>query len=281
MRSSQAAFDLIVEEEVSSERLYTRSYSHFDWPGGSSGVTIGIGYDLGYCSKGEIKQDWAGLVTDQTLGLLLAAQGLKAGYADAFVRANKTSITIPWSAAMAEFGGREMPKWENRLTLALANTGLLTPDCFGALDSLIYNRGAGGFTGSGDRYREMRAIRALMSTQQFALIPAQIRSMKRLWNNGLVIRREREALLFERGLKVGEDPKPPIPTRRELAVKTAAKAAVISGASGGAVALPTAPAHWIIPVAVIVCSIVAVCVSLYLSRHRLLPKADPVMEGHP
>lgn len=61
------------------------------------------------------------------------------------------------------------------------------------------------FGAQGDRYTEMRAIAADVANGNLADIPTQIRSMKRLWANqpnlqGLVRRRELEALLFEEGL---------------------------------------------------------------------------------
>ena len=40
MRISQSAFNLIVREEVSSEAYYKRHYTHPEWPGEKSGVTI-------------------------------------------------------------------------------------------------------------------------------------------------------------------------------------------------------------------------------------------------
>lgn len=80
----------------------------------------------------------------------------------------------------------------------------MPPLCFGVLVSLVYNRGS-RMTDSpkapGDR-AEMRAIRDAVAGGQFAVIPAQLRSMQRLWpiGNGLRDRREREAKLFELGL---------------------------------------------------------------------------------
>ena len=58
------------------------------------------------------------------------------------------------------------------------------------------------FGAQGDRYTEMRAIAADVTNGKLVDIPTQIRSMKRLWANqpnlqGLVRRRELEALLFE------------------------------------------------------------------------------------
>jgi GH24 family phage-related lysozyme (muramidase) len=102
---------------------------------------------------------------------------------------------------MAVFIGRDMPKWEAIVAKALPNASQLAPDSFGALVSLAYNRGP-SFSNMGDRYREMRAIRDHLANQQFAEIPDDIRSMKRLWQNvvGLRNRRDHEATLFEKGL---------------------------------------------------------------------------------
>jgi hypothetical protein len=66
---------------------------------------------------------------------------------------------------------------------------------------------------SQDRYREMRAIRQHMAERRFERIPDEFRSMKRLWRgkglDGLLARRDREASLFEAGLKQPAAPAPP------------------------------------------------------------------------
>jgi GH24 family phage-related lysozyme (muramidase) len=108
---------------------------------------------------------------------------------------------VPFDAAMAVFIERDMPKWEAIVTKALPNTDLLSGDSFGALVSLAYNRGA-SFSLNGDRYREMRSIHDHMASKNFAAIPADLRSMVRLWPTmlGLRLRRQQEANLFEKGL---------------------------------------------------------------------------------
>ena len=84
----------------------------------------------------------------------------------------------------------------------MQNTDQLSRDSLGALVSLTYNRGGGGYTLPSDRFREMRAIRADMAARAFTQIPGEIRSMKRLWPDlrGLQVRRDREAALFQKGL---------------------------------------------------------------------------------
>ena len=87
-----------------------------------------------------------------------------------------------------------LPRWVGVVERALPNTDKIGPDCLGALVSLTYNRGA-SFGKDGERFREMRNIRSHLQGRQYARIPGELRSMKRLWPNltGLQKRREREA----------------------------------------------------------------------------------------
>lgn len=201
---SQAAIDLIVDAEVTGESAYNRLYRAPTWPQGQSGVTIGIGYDVGYVTATELHDDWDGKISDLMVAALesraLGIQGPLAGHR---ARELRSIVDVPWDAAMAVFQNHDIPKWIARVNVALQNINLLSPDSLGAIVSLAYNRGT-SFSMVGDRYREMRAIKADMTAKNFADIPAQFRSMKRLWAGtsvaGLVTRREAEAVLFEKGL---------------------------------------------------------------------------------
>lgn len=216
MKSSQKAFDLIVTEEDGDSSYYTTHYTAWDFPGGASGPTIGVGFDCGYCTPGEVTTDWTGIVSAETVSHIIAACGLKGDAAHAFVRANGSDITITWEQAMQEFREREMPKWENNVEESLPNTDVLSGDSFGALVSLAYNRGA-SFRAPGSRDAEMRAIYSHMCARQFDKIPAEFLSMRRLWPEGgdLWRRRGHEADLFRAGLGQppvsGNDPRPAIP----------------------------------------------------------------------
>lgn len=204
MRSSQAAFDLIVAEEVTSKAVYSKKYRKPEWPGASSGATVGIGYDLGQTPRATIQADWAGRVPPAMLKALLAAQGITGEAAKPVAQRMRAVVDIPWETAIAVHEECVIPRWEARLAKALPNTDQLSPDCFGVLLSLIFNRGT-SFNMTGDRYREMRAIKAHMASGEFYNIPAELRSMKRLWPTlaGLRRRRDAEAALFEKGLKGG------------------------------------------------------------------------------
>lgn len=201
MRSSKAAVDLLVLFEVSSKAAYEKLYSAPTWPGGSSGVTIGIGYDCGYATHAAIESDWGPYLPTGMITALQRTTGLTGEKGHSATLQIKHTVDVPWDAAMAVFMQRDMPKWENSISRSLANTEHLSGDSFGALVSLAYNRGT-SFNTSGDRYREMRNIKNLMISQMFNDIPAQIRSMRRLWPTvrGLRIRRDKEANLFQNGL---------------------------------------------------------------------------------
>ena len=199
---SRTAFELIVEFEVSSEQVYTRKYRGPIWPGGASGVTIGIGYDVGYATKAQLAADFGGHIADRTIAALGAAIGVTGVAAQQVARNLAGSVDVPWAAAIRVHRDRVMPRWVGLVERSLPHTDAIGPDCLGALVSLTYNRGA-SFGKSGDRYAEMRSIKSHMSASDFQAVPADIRSMKRLWPTvpGLQKRREREARLFEQGLQ--------------------------------------------------------------------------------
>lgn len=207
MRSSQAAIDLIVAEEVSSREVYEERYQHPEFPGGMSGITVGIGYDCGYVTASEIERDWGGYLSVPMITALGRVAGLKAGQAHGALSQVKSTVVVPWDAAMAVFENRDVPKYEKLLDRAVPHAVELPPTCYGVLLSVTYNRGAGGWTSTGERYREMRAIKDHIDNAQWQLIPDEIRSMKRLWDPqkqaGLIHRREHEAVLFEKGLAEG------------------------------------------------------------------------------
>ncbi len=201
IRSSQAAIDLIAMEEVSSKQVYIAKYQHPEWPGGASGVTIGIGYDCGYATAGTIRADWGDKLPAAMVDALAHVAGIHGSPASSYAHSLRGVVTVPWESAMAVFSQHDMPKWEGIVSRALPNTALLSGDSFGALVSLTYNRGA-SFSNEGDRYREMRSIKAHMASKNFDAIPADFLSMRRLWPNvsGLRHRREHEAALFTKGL---------------------------------------------------------------------------------
>ena len=201
---SQAAFDLIVEFEVSGEAAYNKLYRRPTWPKGASGVTIGIGYDCGYSTAAQIRSDWGGLLSPSMVAALASVAGLTGSRAQAALATVRDKVDVPWTAALAVFSNTSLPKYV-ALAAKLPNWDKLSPDCKGALVSLVYNRGA-SFSNAGARYQEMRNIKAHMAAERFSAIPAELRNMKRIWAGdpgmrGLLVRRDKEADLFGRGLE--------------------------------------------------------------------------------
>jgi len=195
------AVAFISREEVGSRRFYDTQCTRPTWPGGASGVTIGVGYDLGY--QDTFDADWAGFLTPAQMSLLRPWLGVKAEAAKAGP-AQLTGISIPWAAAWAAFIHRTLPQQVANTRHAFARSGELPKLCLGAIVSLVYNRGT-SFGGSDpDKRREMRDIRDALAAGRVADVPAALRAMKRLWpeGNGLRDRREHEAQLFEEGLRL-------------------------------------------------------------------------------
>lgn len=204
MRSSKAAVDLIVAQEVSSKATYEKKYQHPEWPGVASGVTVGVGYDLGYSTKDRILADWKDYLEPGTVSVMQRCAGVTGQQAHALLSQVRAQIVVPWDAAMAVFMNHDMPKWEAIVTKGVPGAEKLPAGCFGVLVSLAYNRGA-SFSKQGDRYREMRDIRLHVAGGQWDLVSEDIRSMKRIWAHdpaaqGLVKRREAEAVLWDASL---------------------------------------------------------------------------------
>lgn len=198
---SKRALDKIVEHEISSEEYYVKKYQKPYFPGGASGVTIGIGYDLGYNTKTQIAADWRGKVTDAALELLKNASGLTGAAAKKLIPDLK-SVTVSLAAARDVFYLRTLPRYGADTRGIYPGIERLPADAQGALLSLVFNRGTDLKTPPGnDRRKEMKAIVALVAAKDLNGIAAQITAMKRLWNikdqPGLHRRRDDEAKLVK------------------------------------------------------------------------------------
>jgi len=197
---SPAAENMIVRFEVTSQAAYERRYQRPIWPKGQSGVTIGVGYDLRYANRAFLDRDWPTMSAGDK-AKLSSVLGLAGADAQAALRSVQ-SVVVPWRMAETQFLSF-LPYPTRETEIAFPNCADLPDDCFGALVSLIYNRGS-AMPARSDRRREMRAIRDAAAAKAWDRIPPLIRSMKRLWPEpdarGLVLRREAEARLFQSAL---------------------------------------------------------------------------------
>jgi GH24 family phage-related lysozyme (muramidase) len=169
------------------------------WPGGQSGVTIGIGYDLGYHSASKIRTDWSGHLGAQTVERLTPCAGVTGQAAKSRV-SELNDIVVPWSAAISVFRESSIPDYLDLTSEAFPGVDKVHPRCHGALLSLVFNRGKRMTDPPGrpGQRKEMRAIRELVPNKAYEQIAQEIRSMKRLWigtinEKGLSRRRDAEA----------------------------------------------------------------------------------------
>lgn len=196
------AQQLIVTEEIGSAALYDKEYQHPVWPGGASGVTVGIGYDLGQHSPAEVHADWDGVLSGTEVNQLVKCCGLCGSAAHEQVTLG-LFVTVPLAEAMKVFLTKTLPAYAQMTMDALENCGQLHPDAFGALVSITYNRGAHGWNDyEAERYSEMSGINSAMDDKDYANVPNLIRSMARLWPEGSALwkRRHNEADLFQQSL---------------------------------------------------------------------------------
>jgi hypothetical protein len=195
------AVAFIAREEVGSRKLYDTRWAQPTWPGGDSGVTIGVGYDLGY--QTDFAADWSDHLSEEQIAALRPWIGIK-GVAAQAGPPELTTVTIPWPGAWTAFVRRTLPVNVSLTRKTFSSPRPIPPLCLGMLVSLVYNRGAGmtDLSGRPERRKEMRDIRDAVAAGRLADVPAAIRAMKRLWpeSKGLRDRRDREARLFEEGL---------------------------------------------------------------------------------
>jgi len=186
------AVNFIVREEVGGRDYYERHAKSPHFPGASSGVTIGIGYDLRFQSAADFEAHWSDQLMPDQMAALRPYLG-QAGSAAAVTALS--NIEVPWLAAWRVFVGRLLPHYVGLARGAFDGFDGLSLLRRGVLVSLVYNRGAGM---DGDSRAEMRNIRDHVRNGQLDAVADDLRAMKRLWPTakGLRDRRDREAELW-------------------------------------------------------------------------------------
>jgi GH24 family phage-related lysozyme (muramidase) len=166
-----------------------------EWPGESSGITIGAGYDLGFCSAEQFEEDWSPFLSDDEIERLKTVIGLSGDAAKQ--RAGEFGdIKIKQADAEQVFKERTLAEYSKQTEDVFPGLDQLPPKVQGALVSVVYNRGP---KMDGPKRTEMRAIRDAVAAGDLQEIANQLREMKRLWpdTRGLRRRRDAEADLVE------------------------------------------------------------------------------------
>lgn len=197
---SPAARNLILSEEGVDQPTA--------WPGENSGISIGIGYDLSAVTRDEFAADWQASLPGEHFARLAAVIGLK-GEAAHKAAPGLKGIVVSRGQGIAVFDIHDVPKYVELTAETFPNSETLPPDAFGALVSLVFNRGT---SMAGERRLEMQAIldlckgygpvsQATPKRLQAVLLEIgnKLCCMARLWPPGgdLYRRRQNEARLLQ------------------------------------------------------------------------------------
>ena len=182
---------------------------HPEWPGFSSGVTLGYGVDIG--ADPEALEAWKPYLSADAIARLSKAKGVT-GEAAKPLAASLADITIKAADAETVLAGFTMPRYVAATQKAFPGTDPLPDDSFGALVSLVFNRG-GSTTGT--KRGEMANIKAALAAgpDHWLNVILEIAKMVVYWNDGVPTpsnlpgRRLAEASLYARGMReVGKLP---------------------------------------------------------------------------
>jgi hypothetical protein len=209
-RLSDKSYELILQFEVGGGRpYYEKNLASPTWPGKDSGVTIGIGYDCGYNDPETIEKDWtAAGISSGNVAKLMTVSGVKGKPAKALLP-SLSGLGIPWDTAWFVFNETSVPKFIRMTLRAFPSAAEKLPaDAFGALVSLVFNRGG---KMEGKSRVQMLNIRNLILSSQAGPqlqrgIATQIRAMIPIWRftgvaKGMARRRNAEADLVVAGLE--------------------------------------------------------------------------------
>ena len=184
--------DRVIAFEVVSPAYYARWLDAPIWPQGVSGVTVGVGYDLGHQIAPVIRDDWQAHIRVDELTQAAGVIGEPARE----LAATMADVHTPYPLAADVFARATVPRYWRQTVRAFPGVESLRTGARDGLFSLVYNRGAGM---AGSSRTEMRTIRAdCVPRVDYLCIAGQLRAMARLWRGtpieaGMVRRREAEA----------------------------------------------------------------------------------------
>ena len=198
-KPSPKTLDLLLKYEVGGGKSYYDKFlSKFTWPKGASGPTIAIGIDCAYYTKTELSKIFNFLPQNQ-IELIQGSVGKTGEKGREYTRILRNAgITVDWEKALDIFYSITWPKFTKLTNKTFLGATELKEDAYGAIVSIVFNRGT---SLNGQSRLEMRNIRDLIPSKDYKGIAKEVRKMKRLWIgkglDGLLERRETEAKLIE------------------------------------------------------------------------------------
>lgn len=187
----------VIAFESGGEKYYNKFLKRMTWPKGASGITMGIGADLGYMSEKEFDTYFSKYFTNDENKKLKSTIGLKGESAKNALH-KVENIELSWENASEAFVDWTLPKFWNLTNALWPKMDELCENAQIGLVSIVFNRGA---STKGSSRTEMLNIKPLVLKKDYKGIAREIRSMKRLWEgknmDGLIKRREEEAKMVE------------------------------------------------------------------------------------
>lgn len=188
--------DYIINVETGG---YSNYNCHPEWPGGASGLTIGVGYDIGHRSKSDVRADLAPYLSEKNLNCLLKFVGKVGQSAKAAMKRDDCwkCICLSWTDATIIYKQATLPKYIEDARRVFPYLDYELPEIRGVVVSIVLNRGQ---SMSGSSRKEMRQLRDAIKNGDRKKIPSIIRNMKnrvKKGDKGLLERREREAEMVE------------------------------------------------------------------------------------
>ena len=142
----------VINFETGGRLYYDRLLKKVTWPGGASGLTIGIGADLGYMTTEEFDSFFAKFFTSSENARLRSAIGLKGQTAKNCLVSVK-GIELSWENAASAFVDWTLPKFWKLTNQLWPGIEQLHEKAQIALVSIVFNRGAATNGAGGCRRR--------------------------------------------------------------------------------------------------------------------------------
>jgi len=146
---SDNALKLIVDFEVGGGETYYNKKAKFPiWPGGVSGITIGIGVDLGHIKKTDFSTHISDYYSENELQRLEKCIGItgKPGSkeSESLINSLLESVKdceLTWESAIEIHENFTLPLYYERTKKVFKGMDSLPADAQGAIVSLVFNRG--------------------------------------------------------------------------------------------------------------------------------------------
>jgi hypothetical protein len=178
LRISPESREMILYYETGGQGYYQTRLQRPTVPPGQSGITIGIGYDLGYNTPAQIRADWLGVLPEPQVDRLAGVAG-KTGASARAALSRVRDIIVPWGAASKVYEQRTVPRFAKLTINTYPGIKATHPHIQGVILSTTFNRGSA--MTPYERRKELVWTRDDLRAGKFDRLPSYQLAMRRLW----------------------------------------------------------------------------------------------------